>query len=108
VTEDPFASDEWQRFVEHTQRETVTQIAGAGAVLSIVPESGKADIKLAVELGLGIWFDKPLVILVHPGQEIPNKLRQVADAVVEADIDTEDGKLRLMEALDRLGLRRDT
>lgn len=107
MTEDPYASEEWQRFVEHTQRETVTQIMGSGAVLSIVPPSGKTDVKFAVELGLGIMLDKPLVLLVHPGQEIPNKLRQIADAVVEADIDTEDGKQRLMDALDRLGLRRE-
>lgn len=99
----PFDSEEWREFVAAVRTDAVEKIAGSAAMISIVPE-GEYDVKFAVELGLGIMMDKPLIILVQPGAKIPEKLRLVADEVVEADIDLQEGRDKLGEALKRLGL----
>lgn len=57
-------------------------IEGSRLTVSLVPQ-GPADIKFAVELGLSIMLDKPIIAVVEPGQEIPGKLRAVADRIVE-------------------------
>ncbi len=49
--------------------------------VSLVPK-GPADMKFAVELGLSIMLDKPFIAVVAPGQEVPAKLRAVADRIV--------------------------
>lgn len=55
---------------------------------------GETDIKFAVELGLSIMLDKPVVLLAAPGVTIPPGLRRIAHAVIELrqDIDTEAGR----------------
>jgi hypothetical protein len=100
-TLNPDDRSDWDRFVEHTRRETLTQMDASAFVLSIVPTGG-TDIKFAVELGLAIMLDKPLLAIVAPGAEVPNKLRLVANEVVEADIDVEEGRLKVMAALQRM------
>jgi len=99
-TNDP----EWEQFVAHVREHSIRGIAGSGAIVSIVPPGENLDIKYCVELGASIMLDKPIVILVMPGRPIPERLRRVADEVVEADIDTEEGKQLMTEALQRLGL----
>jgi hypothetical protein len=90
---------EWEAFVEHERRSVVKQIAGAAFVMSLVP-AGEVDIKFAVELGLSIMLDKPIVALVQPGTLIPDKLRRVADRIVVADVDTEEGRGAVETALE--------
>jgi hypothetical protein len=92
---------EWDRFVEHARRTTVEGMARSAFVMSIVP-SGEVDIKFAVELGLAIMLDKPILAVVMPGAAVPGRLRRVADELVVADIDTEAGRRTLAEALARL------
>jgi hypothetical protein len=82
---------DWDAFVDHARENTVRGMADSAFVMSLVPE-GKPDIKFAVELGLAIMMGKPLLVVQMPGTEVPPKLRQVADLVVMADLDTEEGK----------------
>ena len=76
---------QWGEIVKHIHDETVPGMEGSAFVMSLVPEDGKPDIKFAVELGLAIMLSKPLVVVALPGTEIPGKLRQVADLVLELD-----------------------
>jgi hypothetical protein len=94
---------EWLEFVDHVRRETMEGIAGSGVVVSLAPGPGaEGDVKYAVELGLSIMLDKPLLVVVTPGVEVPPKLRAVADEVVEADVDLEQGQRAVAEALKRI------
>jgi hypothetical protein len=88
----------FQEFVDAVRVGAVDKIAGSAAFVSLVPE-GEVDIKFAVELGLAIWYGKPIVAVVMPGREIPSGLRRVAHRVVECDIDTQAGQEKFHEAL---------
>lgn len=85
-------SDTWDDFVTFHREHTVKEMAKSAYVMSLVPDADKVDVKFAVELGLAIMLDKPILALVQPGVKIPDRLRQVADAIIVTDLDTEDGK----------------
>ena len=95
----------WQDFVDTVRRHTLTEMVDSAVVLSIAPE--EPDIKYAVELGLAIMLDKPLIIVAMPGREIPEHLFRVADEVVFADLDLEEGRERVQTALRRMGVTDD-
>jgi hypothetical protein len=101
--ENPFEDPEWEEFVTAVRTELVQKIVGSHVMVSIVPQ-GEVDVKFAVELGLGILLDKPIIVLAMPGVEVSEKLRLVADEVVEADIDLAEGRKELMDAIRRMGI----
>lgn len=69
-------------WAEDVRVRVMPMIAESAMTVSLVP-LGPADVKFAVELGLSIMLDKPLVMVIAPGQEMPPKLRVVADYIVE-------------------------
>lgn len=91
---------DWNSFVDHVRRDTVHKIAESAFVMSLVP-SDEPDIKFAVELGLSIMLDKPIVAIAAPGVRVPARLRLVADEVVVADLDVEEGQAKVKAALAR-------
>ena len=80
---------DFQEWAERTRTHVMPMIQESALVISLVPK-GDADVKFAVELGLAIMLDKPLLIVVQPGQIIAGKLRQVADEIVEWEPGNED------------------
>lgn len=91
--------EEWERFVDHTRKHTITAMDESAFVVSIVPKSTDVDIKYAVELGAAIMMEKPIMAVVLPGARIPPKLRLIADLVVETDLDTDEGQQELIAAI---------
>jgi nucleoside 2-deoxyribosyltransferase len=91
--------DAWDEIVKHTREETIHKMMESAFVVSIVPE--EADVKWMIELGAAIMLDKPLMLVVTDlKQKLPPKLERVADQVVIADLDTEEGRqimLRMIE-----------
>lgn len=103
---DEASPDERERFdewVAHVRREAVQKMEESAFVASLVP--GEVDVKFAVELGISIMLDKPILAICMPGRPIPPKLRLVADVVVEADVDTEEGRLEIVAAIERMSER---
>lgn len=96
---DPGERSQWDAFVDHFRRDAVEKIAGSGVFLSLVPRFDHFDVKFAAELGAAIMFDKPLIVVTMPGAEIPRKLRDIADWVIQTDIDTQEGRDALAHAL---------
>jgi hypothetical protein len=86
----------WKRLV---QRELVPMIERSAYVMSLVPEDGRADAKFAVELGLSIMMNKPIILVVQPGTKIPPKLALVGDRVVEMDPDNMAGTAARIKAV---------
>jgi hypothetical protein len=80
----------WDDFVAHFRKDAAGKIAGSQFFVSIF--KGEWDVKFCTELGTAIMMDKPIVLLVHPGEEIPVKLLTVADGIIEADMDTLEGR----------------
>ena len=94
--------ESWNRFVRNVRRDAVGKIAGSAWMMTLVPD-GETDVKFAVELGLGIMMDKPIVAVAIRGRPIPPGLRRVAHAVIEleADFDTEEGREEMATKLRR-------
>jgi hypothetical protein len=97
--DDPYDSEDWRSFVEHVRKDTLRGIVGSRAVISLAP-AGEPDVKLAVETGLAILLDKPIIAIGTDGAPIPPGLRRVAHAIVEVDdMDTEAGRAELAAQL---------
>ena len=96
--------DDFQRVV---MEGLVPKMANSAVAVSIVPDKeNHVDAKFCVELGVMIMLDKPIIALVQPGVKIPEKLKLVADEIVEADITTDPGRRevarRLKDFTDRM------
>lgn len=95
---------DWDDFVDRARKDAATKIAESAFVMSLVPDREKVDIKFAVELGLAIMADKPIIAVVMPGVQVSSRLRMVADEVVEleADLDTQAGRDELQDCFQRV------
>lgn len=89
---------QWNETVRHYREEVLEAMESSAFVASIVTPA-KTDIKFAVELGIAIMLEKPLVILVTPGAHCPPKLRLIADAVVDVDFETEEGREEFLRVM---------
>jgi hypothetical protein len=84
-------ADDWTRdpgmpeWIEHVKSELTPMMEGSAFVMTLVPD-GEPDIKFAVELGLSIMLNKPIVTIRRPGTPLAEKLKQVADADLELDL----------------------
>ena len=87
----PDEADAWETFVRSVRSDAMRKIDESAFVLQLVPR-GEPDIKFCVELGLAVMYDKPILAVIHPDGNPPGKLLQIADIVVKADIDTEEGR----------------
>ena len=94
----PAEREQWDAIVDHTRAELIPKLAGSALVMSMVPK-GPTDVKFALELGMSVMLDKPIVALIAPGGGCPPKLCQVADLVIEADPDTSEGQQAIAAAL---------
>lgn len=96
----PSERAEWDRWVAHIRADTVGKIAESAMVMSLVPD-GEPDVQFAVELGLGILMNKPIVLLAINKRDVPEGLARIAHAIVEVDdFDTEAGQLELQRKLE--------
>ncbi len=94
---------EFDRFAKHVRETLIPKIEDSNIFVSITPISkDKVDVKFAIELGLAIMYDKPIIALVQPGMEIPEKLTRVVDKFVEFDLDDPTSRDRLMEAINEM------
>lgn len=81
LSEDP-GFREW---AERVRVHVLPKLDASALSVSLVP-TGETDIKFAVELGLSIMLDKPIIAVVQPGSRVPERLVRVADRIVEADL----------------------
>lgn len=75
---------EFRAYAKHVRESLVPMLTKSSIVVSIVPEGPDGvDVKFAVELGLAIMLNKPIIAPVRPGTQIPEKLSRVVDRFVE-------------------------
>ena len=82
---DPFDDPAWLDYAAHVIDSLVPMTSKSKVIISLVP-SGPSDVKFAVELGMSIMMDKPIVLLVTPGAKVPDHLRRAADAIIEGSL----------------------
>jgi hypothetical protein len=93
---------EWDRFVAYQREHTVKAMEGSAFVMSLIPSEEAFDVKFAVETGMAIMLDKPILAIATPGAKIPPKMLLVADKVLYVDVDTEEGRRQVAEAISQL------
>lgn len=81
---DVYNNPEFKAWASRVHAHLLAPLSASALTMSLVPD-GETDIKFAVELGLSIMLDKPIIGLVRPGVKLPEHLVRVADAIVEFD-----------------------
>lgn len=103
--EDLWRTNEMVEWGNRVRDEMVPKMKDSSFVLGI--QSGKTDVKIAVETGYAILLDKPLITCVLHGAEISEKLRLVSDEIISVDMgDTAGSAAAMTAAVDRIVERR--
>lgn len=82
---DPWNDPGAQEWIAHVDRTLVPMLDDSCVSVSIAPPVGAHDIKYAVELGLSILMDKPILLVVGIDKKVPPKLRSIADDIAYVD-----------------------
>lgn len=90
---------DWDAFVEHFRRDALKKIGDSDAFVSLVA-AGEFDVQAAAELGTAVLLSKPIIALAMPGRDVPPGLRRIAHRTVFADPDTEEGREKILRALE--------
>lgn len=83
-TELPAAEGTVGAWAEHIREVVAPQIASSYYVMTMLPE-GSIDVKFAVELGLSIMLNKPIIVVKAKDAEVPEKLAWVSDYIIDWD-----------------------
>jgi hypothetical protein len=91
----------WKAYVTHIRESVAPMVHDSGLTISIVPRRPQdVDVKFAVELGLSIMFDKPIILCVpYEDAELPGQLLRVADHVVVGQPSDPEVRERMMAAI---------
>lgn len=104
---DLYEDPDFRSFTNKVRAELLPLIAESAINVSICPASGEdVDIKFAVELGLSILLDKPIIVAVPPGHSMPDGLARVAHEIIELTDNPEASSARIAEAIKRVADRR--
>jgi hypothetical protein len=84
---DPFERDDFRIWADDMRKRLIPKMRDSSNVLMLAPDlKAEFDISFALQIGATILLEKPLILVVHPGRQIPPKLRAIADRVIEADL----------------------
>lgn len=90
----------FKKFARQIVKETMPAMSKSAYVITIAPKGSEADVKLAVEIGLAILMDKPLIVFAPRGRAVGDRLARIADHVIlDADMDSEAGREAAMQQL---------
>lgn len=95
-------SKEFQDYAAYVLNERMPHMKAAAVVMVIAPNCVDLDVKIAVEIGLGIILDKPLILIAPHGRHIADRLLRIADHVIPGDPSTEEGRNEINRTLDQL------
>ena len=104
MADDPWNDPGMKAWLARASEELVPKLDASR--MSVVLVKGKTasegDLQLAIELGLSVLMDKPILVIVVDGKPSPPKLVGVADAVVhlhEGELKRPSGRAKVMKAL---------
>jgi hypothetical protein len=69
-------------YLEHARREMFPKLKESAFMIAIAADP---DPKLCLEVGAAILFDKPILVVVLPGRQVPLALRTIAHKIVEIE-----------------------
>lgn len=95
-------SEEFKTFAEDWFNRVLPHMKETALVMTVAPEDGVADVKIAVEIGFSILLDKPLIVVAPEGRHVAERLLRIADHVITGDITTDAGREKIGKALERI------
>lgn len=88
-------------FAERVREKLFPKVKESGIFITLMPE--EPDVKVCVELGAAIFYDKPILVVAMPGRPVSPGIRRVAHKVLEdCDVMTEEEQAQLAQAIERL------
>jgi len=96
MSKDPFDDPDLKAYLRRAEREVFPKMKASTISLAI---AGDPDPKLCLELGAMILFDKPIIVLVPNGRQVPANLKRVASAIVHGDMSDPTTTQRLQKAI---------
>lgn len=73
----------FEEFEQNVRENLIPKIQDSNIFVSIVPNPENVDVKFAIELGIAIMLNKPIIAAIKPGVKISEKLSKVVDRFVE-------------------------
>jgi hypothetical protein len=93
---------DFKAFAKSVKANMVPAMRDSSYVITIAPNGSDADIKIAVEIGMAILLNKPLVVLKIPGRVVAEKLLRIADHVIEGEMDTDAGREAVLAQMNQV------
>ena len=87
---------EWMRMIAQKQGPRIKQ---SQMYMSLVTDNFLEDPRCALELGLAILMNKPIVLIAEPNQKIPEALVKIAKVVERADFNNKTDMERAMASI---------
>lgn len=85
---DPFGTVEWEAYAAHARETLIPMVAGS-AVTAFLATSAEPDVKQALELGMMILLDKPIIVILVDGQpreDLSRGLRRIANGFLDGPV----------------------
>jgi hypothetical protein len=98
------ASDAIDRFLEQARASGMIDLVRSSAFVMMV-DPDKADLRMALQIGVAVLYGKPLLLVTHKGEKIPQRARDVADEIVELasnDLNHPENQAKIVAAIVRL------
>lgn len=105
MSDDPFDDPAWLEYAQHARDNLEPMIKDSAVTMSFF--DGKIEPRMALELGYMVLLDKPIIAVVTPGAEVPNRLAIVADEIVELALEDPSFPQRLQDAMTRVMAKRE-
>lgn len=73
-----------EQFLDHARKSgMVDALYSSAFVLAI--DIDRPDLPMALQIGVALLYEKPLLIVLRPGQYCPERVRYLADEVVQLE-----------------------
>jgi len=99
MSDDPWNDPKAQDWLHYVRTHVLPMVEDSNVCISLCPPKDKVDIKFAVELGMMVMLDKPIIVVADENRDIPAKLRSVADRIIVGDITTPKGRAQFLRVL---------
>lgn len=98
--------NEFEAFAQQVRDDVVPKLRASRYLVNIMPKKNRIDIKAAVEIGLAVLMDRPLIVFAPEGEVTCPKLLLIADHVITGDLETKAGRDVMFEKLGPIILKR--
>lgn len=99
---DPWEEPSMKAWLKDARVHLIPKMLDSDTIVNLVPGS-EGDLKYAVELGLSIMMDKPIIAVCIDDRPIPAKLMMVADYIVRMtseEFGTQAGQAKMYAAME--------